>query len=78
MSNSEHLIENAIMCFESNGNFDHFRESRVNAEMAASVGISLADVERMAVHMIFVFKPDWVHEAEDKLIEMYGYDIRQQ
>ena len=76
MSNAEHLIENAIMCFQKHGNFDYFRRSKCNIEMAASVGINLADIERMAVHILFVFKPDWQYEAEDKLVKQYGYDVR--
>lgn len=71
MSNAEHLIENAIMDFERDGNFDKFLNSKHNTVMAEMVGISLDDVTAMAIHVICAFKPDWIQQGRDEMIEQY-------
>ena len=74
MSNAEHLIENAIGCYEEQGNFDIFLKSKYNKEMASAVGISLDDVTAMAIHIIWAFKQDWIQQGREEMIKRYGYD----
>lgn len=76
MSNAEHLIENALVYYEMYKNFDYFRSAEYNIRMAEEIGISLKDIEAMAIHILYAFKPDWEQAAEDRLVEQYGYDIR--
>lgn len=73
MSNAEHLIENAIMTFENYQSFDAFHNNNINKAMAEMVGISLDDVEAMAIHVIYAFKPNWEEAERDRLVKLYGY-----
>ena len=73
MSNAEHLIENAIMTFENYQSFDTFHNNNINKAMAEMVGISLDDVEAMAIHVIYAFKPNWEEAERDRLVKLYGY-----
>jgi len=75
MSNAEHLIENAICDFEENGSFECFLSSEHNRRMAKAVGISLEDVESMAIHIIYAFKEDWIEQGRQEMIGKYGYAL---
>lgn len=74
MSNAEHLIENAIMDFERDGNFDKFLRGKHNKAMADAVGIALNDVTAMAIHIIYAFKQDWIQQGREEMIDRYGYE----
>ena len=73
MSNAEHLIENAICDFVRNNSFDWFHSAPHNKKMAEAVGISLDDVEAMAIHIIYAFKEDWIEQGRQEMVGKYGY-----
>lgn len=75
MSNAEHLIENAIMDFERDGNFDNFISDKYNKRMADAVGITLDDVTAMAIHIIYAFKQNWIQQGREEMIKRYGYEL---
>lgn len=52
MSHQEHLIENAIDCVIANYDFEVFASKGHNQEMAAFLGINLADVWEMAEYVV--------------------------
>lgn len=64
MSNAEHLIDNAIACYEENHNFHAFHNDYFNQEMAESIDVSLFYIEEMAYYVCNALKEEWQEKWE--------------
>lgn len=73
MSNSEHLIENALASIERKEPEECFFKAKHNVEMARALGISLDTVYSMAVYVYYTYVPCIHYDIENKLREEYGY-----
>lgn len=71
MLNEEHLIENALVTLERNGDFEDF-DIPLNQEMAESVGITLDQVWGMAVHVFTAFILPLMYEKDDDSARIEG------
>ena len=75
MTNSEHLIENAICCLERGESFEIFSSRKFNIDMAEMQKINLEDVWLMAQYVVYTLKEHWLWQKEDEMVAAYGYAL---
>lgn len=73
MSNEEHLIENALCMLEKGKELKDFMLAPVNVMMLSQSGLTSDQVWRMAVHIYYTFRPDWIEEGRQEMVQRYGY-----
>ena len=76
MSNTEHLIENAIVCLEENKSYEDFISADVNERMLKLVKSPPEEIWDMAIYVYYTYRESIIWKTEDKLEKAYGYKIK--
>lgn len=63
MSNAEHLIENALCMIKEGKTQKDFMFSPVNSMMLSQEEMTSEQVWRMAAHIYYSFRPEWIEEG---------------
>ena len=64
MTNSEHLLENAIMCLENKVDFEEFANRDINKTMSTYANIALEQIWEMAQYVVYNLKPYWLEDVQ--------------
>ena len=73
MSNTEHLIENAIVCLEEKKSYEDFIDTDVNKRMFKLVKSPPEEIWDMAIYVYYTYRESIVWKTEDELVKRYGY-----